>query len=238
MFYAKSNNTKQEANLNTPLYTSYSETAQLTAGAWNSQLSIKVKPCVGQDANGIRQYAEDRSQVVTTSITADNAICLIEGFEAEVLPAIRGDKKSGAASIVMGAADQRKILTVGYEDGNAYLSIAVSLNENGRAGAEIRHIFNKKSYLVDYNPLVGGAVEQTVESDLINFMDKVRSVKDLAPVTAHAIKYNDMNRAAFSGGNNNGSTGNIGNATNQVSNTNAGYQAPVSTASDMDFLPF
>ena len=235
MFYAKGNNTKQEVNVNTPLYTSFSDTAQVNVGAWNNQLSVKIKPCVGQDANGIRQYAEDRSQVITTSITAENAICLIEGFENEVLPAIRGEKDHGSASIGMGNAEQRKILTIGYENGNAYLSIAVSLDSNGKAGAEIRHTFSKKDYLVDYNPSVGNAVEKCVESDLINFMDKVKAVKDFAPIVAHSIKYNDMNRSAFSGSNN--ATG----ATAPVANhaTNTGYQAPVSTATSMeDFLPF
>jgi hypothetical protein len=237
MFYAKSNNTKQEVNLNTNFYTSYSETAQVTAGGWNNQLSLKVKPCVGQDANGIRQYAEDKSQIVSTSITPENAITLIEGFEAEVMPAINGEKASGAASIVMGNAEQRKILTIGYANGEAYLSVAVALDENGKAGGEIKHIFNKKTYLIDYNPATGRPDEKIVEADLINFMDKVRSVKDLAPVTAHAIKYNEMSRAAFTG---NGGT--TPTSTYQANSTpsqgNTGYQAPVSNSTDMDFLPF
>ena len=237
MFYNKATNTKQEVNLNTNLFNSYSETAQVTAGAWNNQLSVKIKPCVGQDANGIRQYAEDRSQVISTSITPENAIALIEGFEAQVLPAIKGEKSSGAASIVMGNVDQRKVLTIGYENGNAYLALAVSLDENGKAGGEIRHTFNKKSYLVDYNPSVGNAVETIVEADLYNFMDKVRSVKDLAPVTAHAIKYHEMNTAAYSGGKN---VPNGNSYQNQVpANNTPSYQAPVSTANNMDdFLPF
>ena len=135
----------------------------------------------------------------------------------------------------MGAIDQRKILTVGYEDGNAYLAIALSLNENGTAGSEIRHIFNKKDYLVDYDPTVGNATVKSVEADLINFMDKVRAVKDLAPVTAHAIKYNDMNRSSFAP--NNG--GNAGNTYQQNTQTQSAYQAPMSNATSMeDFLPF
>ena len=236
MFYSKANNTKQEINLNTNFYTSYSETAQVTAGGWNNQLSVKIKPCVGQDANGIRQYAEDRSQIISTSITPENAICLIEGFEAQVLPAIKGDKSSGSASIVMGTAEQRKVLTVGYENGNAYLSIAVALDETGKAGGEIKHAFNKKSYLVDYKPEVGNAIEQSVEADLFNFMDKVRAVKDLAPVVAHSIKYNDMNRSAFSG--NNATTGNSYQNNSQNQSGGYQYQAPVTTTTDMDFLPF
>jgi hypothetical protein len=238
MFYAKSNTSKQEVNLNTNFFTSYSETAQVTAGGWNTQLSIKVKPCVGQDANGIRQYAEDRSQIISTSITVENAIALLEGFEAEVVPALNGEKSSGAASIVMGNADQRKILTIGYADGNAYLSVAVALDENGKAGGEIKHIFNKKSYLINYDPSTGKPEEKIVEADLINFMEKVRSIKDLAPITAHSIKYNEMNRAAFSGNSGTTPTPNY-QANSTPSQGNTGYQAPVTNSTSMDdFLPF
>jgi hypothetical protein len=236
MFYAKANNTKQEVNVNTNFYTSYSDTAQVTVGGWNTQLSLKVKPCIGQDANGIRQYAEDKSQIVITSITPENALTLVAGFEAEVLPAVNGEKESGAASIVMGNADQRKILTIGYADGNAYLSVAVALDETGKAGGEIKHTFSKKSYLVDYNPATGYPVEKIVEADLFNFMEKVRSVKDLAPVTAQSIKYNEMNRAAFSG--NGGGNTNTYQTNSTPAQVNTGYQAPVSNSTDMDFLPF
>ena len=235
MYFAKGTNTKQEVNLNTNFYTSYSETAQVTAGGWNNQLSIKMKPCVGQDGNGIRQYAEDRSQIISTSITPENALCLIEGFDTFVVPAIKGEKDHGSVSIVMGSADQRKILTVGYANGNAYLSIAVALDENGKAGGELRHTFNKKSYLVDYNPAVGNPIERSVEADLFNFMDKVRAVKDLTPVTAHAIKYNEMNRTAFSSSN---SVGTQSSYQQTQQNSAGGYQAPVSSVADMDFLPF
>lgn len=238
MFYAKANNTKQEVNLNTNFYTSYSETAQVTAGGWNNQLSVKIKPCVGQDANGIRQYAEDKSQIVSTSITPENALALIEGFEAEVLPAIKGEKSSGAASIVMGSAEQRKILTVGYSNGNAYLSVAVALDENGKAGGEIKHTFSKKTYLVDYNPSVGNPIEKSVESDLFNFIEKVRSVKDLAPITAHSIKYNELSRAAFSGNSSVANTNNYHSNVSTPSQGNTGYQAPVTNSADLDFLPF
>jgi len=234
MYYGKPTTTKQEVNLNTNLFTSFSDTAQINAGAWNNQLSIKVKPCVGTDANGMRQYAGDNSQIITTSITPQNAICLVEGFEANVLPAVRGEKESGSASIVMGNAEQRKILTVGYENNKAYFSIAINLDSNGKAGTEIRHTFNKKEYLVDYNPSTGNPTEKSVEVELFDFMNKIKSVKDLSPVIAHSIKYNEMNRASFANNYANN------NQANTAQNDNSGYQAQTITTegSDMSFLPF
>ena len=230
MFF-KSNNSRQEINLNTSLYTSFSETAQLNAGAWNKQLSINLKPCVGKDANGLRQYAEDRSQIISTSITPENAIALITGFEKEVLPAINGVKDNGSVSIVISAdnGDARKILTIGYEDGIAYLSIAIGINETGVASNVIKHIFNKRQYLTNYVSTTGSAEEVFVETDLINFMNKVYAVKDLSPIIAHSVKYNDMIKAAYQRTNQN----------YQNSTPQQNFQANTTNVNSMeDFLPF
>lgn len=230
MFF-KSNNSRQEINLNTSLYTSFSETAQLNAGAWNKQLSINLKPCVGKDANGLRQYAEDRSQIISTSITPENAIALITGFEKEVLPAINGVKDNGSVSIVISAdnGDARKILTIGYEDGIAYLSIAIGINETGVASNVIKHTFNKRQYLTNYVSTTGSAEEVVVETDLINFMNKVYAVKDLSPIIAHSVKYNDMVKAAYQRTNQN----------YQNSTPQQNFQANTTNVSSMeDFLPF
>ena len=230
MFF-KSNNSRQEINLNTSLYTSFSETAQLNAGAWNKQLSINLKPCVGKDANGLRQYAEDRSQIISTSITPENAIALIAGFEKEVLPAINGVKDNGSVSIVISAdnGDARKILTIGYEDGIAYLSIAIGINETGVASNVIKHTFNKRQYLTNYVSTTGSAEEIFVETDLINFMNKVYAVKDLSPIIAHSVKYNDMIKAAYQRTNQN----------YQNSTPQQNFQANTTNVNSMeDFLPF
>ena len=234
MFYGRNNQT-QGVNVNTNFYNSFSDTAQIIVGGWNQQLSIKVKPCVGKDANGVRQFAEDRSQILSTSITPDNALTLIEGFEKQVLPAIRGEKPSGSASIVMGNAESRKILTVGYENGNAYLSIATNLDNVGKAGSEIKHIFNKRSYLVDYIPEQGNANECFYEADLFNFMEKIKGAQNLIPMTAHSIKYNEASRAAYNG-NNNGNA-NVNYQPRQPEAT--GYSAPMSSVDGFgDFTPF
>lgn len=230
MFF-KSNNSRQEINLNTSLYTSFSETAQLNVGAWNKQLSINLKPCVGKDANGLRQYAEDRSQIISTSITPENAIALITGFEKEVLPAINGVKDNGSVSIVISAdnGDARKILTIGYEDGIAYLSIAIGINETGVASNVIKHTFNKRQYLTNYVSTTGSAEEVFVETDLINFMNKVYAVKDLSPIVAHSVKYNDMIKAAYQRTNQN----------YQNSTPQQNFQANTTNVNSMeDFLPF
>ena len=229
MFYSRTNQQRQEVNLNTNFFNSYSDTCHVQVGGWNQQLSVKFRPFVGTNADGICTYADDKNQIISTSITNENALALLEGFEASVLPAVRGEKESGTASIVMGTDDARKILTIGYKDGNAFISISIGLNEVGAAQQTITHVFNKKSYLEKYDPATGGAPEKSVEVELFSFMNKVRKVDDLVPMTAHSIRYYDTARPVNNSGFNKSST-----PTQQTD-----YQAPTSTASSsMDFLPF
>ena len=228
--FLRNSNSRQEVNLNTNLYTSYSEYAQLIAGAWNKSLSIQLKPCVGKDANGLRQYAEEKSQIINTSISPENAICLLKGFEKEVVPALNGDRESGSASIIISTNDARKILTIGYDGKNAYLTIAVGVNESGIASASITHIFNKRSYLTNYVSTDGTCTEIAVESDFLSFIEKVSSVKDLSPTIAHSIRYNELVRSAYQ---------RTSSSTGHQNNTQQTYSAPVSNVNSMDdFLPF
>ena len=153
MFFGRQ--TRQEISLNTSFFTSYSETCLLQVGGWNRQLSISFKPCTGTDANGVRTYAEDKSQYIITSLTADNAIAMIEGFEKYILPAIKTGEEA-SISVVMGSNDQRKVITLKYDGTDAYISVSTGLNESGVATNTITHKFNKKNYLVGYKPTTGG----------------------------------------------------------------------------------
>lgn len=230
MFFGRQ--TRQEISLNTSFFTSYSETCLLQVGGWNKQLSISFKPCTGTDANGIRTYAEDKSQYVITSLTADNAIAMIEGFEKYILPAIKsGDEAS--ISIVMGGNEQRKVITLKYDGTDAYISVSTGLNESGVSTNTITHKFNKKNYLVGYKPATGDYTEESTESELFIFMNKVRKVDDLVPVQAHARRYYDMTHPVPQQ-----QTG-YNNQRPQTQNIGNSYQAPTTTSEpDMPFLPF
>lgn len=231
MFYGKSST--QSVNLNTNFFNSFSDTAALIVGAWNNQLSIKLKPAIGKDANGVRQYADDRTQIMSTSITIENAMTLFHGFEENVLPALRGEKQSGSASIVTGNADSRKILTLGYDGTNAYLSVATNLNNVGKAEYEIRHTFNKRGYLVDYVASEGNAVEHSYEAELFSFVAKLKEIQNLVPMAAHAQKYQEMVRNAFT---NNNVSSMI--PQTQPKQPQPSYNAPTSSMNDIDELPF
>lgn len=218
-------------NVNTNFFISYSETSMIKVGGWNRQLSIKVHPATGKDANGLTQYVQDTNQVISTSITEDNAIALSTKYEEYGGDKAVGEKKPLSISVPIGSAENRKVLTISYDGTDAYFELALNVNNNGVASQTIKHKFNKKPIVENYNATTGEGTEVQVETELINFMKKVSGVQNLVPMTAHSIKFNNALTSAYSQGINVGGTGG-----NQGNNN---YSAPSSNADpNMDFLPF
>lgn len=237
MYYGRQNN-RQDPNYNTNFVTYYSDTSALSVGAWNKLLSIQLRPAVGKDENGVTNYADQRDQYISTSITLENAAALVEGFNENVLPAINNGG-NGAASIVMGNAQDRKVLTVGYEGGNAYLSVATELDDVGKSSKVIKHVFNKKPYLINYDPTKGAAQEKPVEAELLNFMHLVASVKNLLPVTAHSLKYHDIVRPARTNSNAGFNAMSTTRPQSSFAPAANAAPAPISTGNEgLDFMPF
>lgn len=233
MFMGKTTNNNNGVNVNSALYTSYSDTCMVKISAWNTNLSIKFHPLKGVNGDGIRQYAQDNTEIISTSLTVDNTGALLEGLKAVMEPAI-ADKAEASVSVAMGAAENRKVLTVKTDGKDIYLSIAIGVNDQGVANNNniLTHTFNKKEYVVGYNPATGSGEVVTANADYDNFVEKLKDIYKLTAATAHAINYNNALKASFS--NRQASSGNQG-------TINAGYNAPSSTynGNDMgDFLPF
>lgn len=236
MFFGKNNNIT--VNVNTQFFTSFSDVAMVTLSGWNKQLSLKVSPCVGKDASGVNQYAQDNNQQIITSITQDNANALYAGYSDVVKPKMEAGE-SAKVSISMGSDENRKVVSVGYdaEAKNSYLEIVWGVSSEGIASDDnvIKHVFKKKSYLKEYNSASGEGEEVLVEVELNRFMKIVEETYQLNPVIAHSINYQTATKAAY--GNNKNSNLNSNNPTPSQS----GYTAPTSTysGSEMgDFIPF
>ena len=233
MFFRGSNNNNGGVNVNTAFYTSYSDTAMVRLGGWNQQLSLKIHPFTGKDAEGVNQYAQDQSQIITTSITQDNAKILENGFDEFIKEAIEKRTASKKISISVGMNEKRKIISIYYDGTDAYLEVVTGVSDQGIAADNnvIKHKFNKKSCLIDYDYTNGSGVEKEVETEFLNFMDKIKSAKDLTPVIAHSIQYSNSLKNSFKGRSNNQNNG--------VSD-NSNYSAPVTSnlSDNMDFLPF
>jgi hypothetical protein len=225
--FGNNNGNGNGVNVNTAFYTSYSDTSLLSVGGWNRNLSLKIQPAVGKDANGLTQYASDKTSTITTSIREENALALLEGFTKYIKPAIENSQEA-KVTIAMGTGDKKKALSIIYDGKDAYLELAVGLSENGTTSTEniIKHKFNKKSYMVGYNPQTGDGEEIQIEADLFNFMKKIEKAQDLVPTIAHSINYSNANKAVFKNSNNN-------------QNDSDNYSAPTNNFSgDFDeFLP-
>lgn len=236
MFMGNQNNNNNGVNVNTKLYTSYSETAMIVLSAWNQQISVKIHPFKGVDSNGLRQYATDNTEIISTSLTLENATTLLKGVDDKLTSAIE-NKGTEKVSVPIGSAENRKVLSLGVEGEDTYFEIAVNVDEDGKAEEKniIKHKFEKKKYMENYDPNSGSGVEVTVNSGYENFVKKIREIYNLSPSNAHSINYSNAVKQSFK---NNRSFNNNNNGGNGGSN---GYSAPVMNMSAdamNDFLPF
>lgn len=226
------NNNGNSVNVNTKLFTSYSDAAMIVMGAWNTQFSLKIHPFKGVNADGVRQYAQDNADIVSTSITADNAYVLKEAVEKELEPAIK-EGKACTVGVQVSTGDNRKSISLKYDGTDVYLVIAIGVSEAGAADPSniLEHKFNKRNYVLGYDPTTGAGEVKEVQSDYDKFISIIKNVDELLPLTAHSIKYNDKVTQSY----------NSRNANQQnFGNQNAGYQAPTANygAGDMgSFIP-
>lgn len=231
MFAPQKPNNGNGVNVNTKLYDSYSDTCHLVVGGWNNSLSVKFHPFKGVDANGLRQYATDKSEVIVTSLNGDNTTTLKKAIDDEIRPAIN-DKKSASVSILVSSDENKKAITISTDGTKVYISVAINVTENNTTTPNniLTHEFNTKEYITSYDPNTGSGEKVLVNSDFENFYKKLDSVQAYAGAISHSIKYSDAIRNSYNknGFNNQQPQGNFNN-----------YNAPVSTGTDMsDFLPF
>ena len=188
-------------------------------------------------------YAQDQSQILSTSLSQESAIVLYDGFKKEIEPCLDAHIASKKISTQVSNGDTKKIISIYYDGNDAYLEIATSVNDQNITTDQnvITHKFNKRTYMVNYDYHTGQATEtKTIESDFLNFMDKVEKVKDMTPVVVHTMKYANAVKNTFSN-NNNQNSGNNG-FIPQSQNTGGPVNynpAPSTNANSMDeFLPF
>ena len=235
MFGFKSNNSNfgnNGVNVNTPLFSSYSDTCKITMGAWNMQLSLKFHPFKGVNADGVRQYASDNSEIVNTSLTLDNVTALLEGVKEKLMPAIEKNEAT-SVSVIISTGANRKMLELSTDGEEVYATIYVNVQDDGTVQNpelnSLKHKFNKRGYIVGYNCTTGDGEEVPVNTEFIDFIEKLNGVYGLAPITAHSINYNNAIKNAR------------GNQIAAANNIAPQYQAPQTNFNDSDmsgFLPF
>lgn len=231
------NNRTNGVNVNTTLYTSYSDESLLKLIAWNKRISLRVQPSKGTNADGVRQYADQNApESVFTTLMPDNCEALLAGIKDTIVPAIKASTDA-SVSVMISSGDNRKILTITRSGSDTYLIISTHVDEVGKCADQnvLTHKFNKRSYFTNYSPKTGVTNEVICDADFATFVSTLYSVRDMSGAIAHSIKYDNDNRQSYASSKT-GATQYANN--NGWGNDNNNYQAPVQNMStdDLDSL--
>lgn len=232
MFGNRSNNS-MSVNVNSNLYISYSQSCMLKLGAWNTQLSLKFHPFKGVNADGVRQYAQDNTEIVNTSLTVDNVTALLDGIKNTIKPALE-KKEKASITVMTGSGENKKAITIGTENNQVQIACTIRVSEDGKADPNnsISHVFNIKEYIVNYDPVTGSGEVVQSNSDFENFVQKLKDIYKLTAAIPHSINYNNAVRSGFANRGNNSQ-----NQQSYQNNQGLFQNAPVASGNDMGFLP-
>lgn len=199
-------NNSQDTNVNTILRTSSSDTSSLTISLWNQNISLKIRPAVGVDGNGITQYDKGRSG--NTALTQEAAASLFEEFKNVILPVynkvvLEGEPCPENLGIFVETGRDAKRNLVGIEmrpskderdtTPDMYFVLYGMVDENGTAveANTFRHKFQKRLVKVGYNPMNGVSQREIrSNSDFNLFLNIIGKTELLLPYSEHVAKYN------------------------------------------------
>ena len=182
------NQNRQNVNVNTKFFTSYSDTSLVTVNAWNANLSIKFHPLKSVSENGQKIYAQDLNEVINVPVSADSAFMIKEGIENVIIPAINENK------------EEKIIFMVGNENARKCLSVFTEMNETGTVDTYLGISFNNTEEFVD-NPATflkhklstrkfkKGDEYKEVQTDLLKILDKLEKIDNLSQTIEHGIIY-------------------------------------------------
>ena len=247
MFGRNSNQNNGGSNVNTTFKMMFSDLSSLNIGGWNQQLSLKIVPSTGVDANGMRQY--DQNRRASTALYPEKAIALAKGIKEVLIPAMEKVKAGEdleaplAVSVSMGSNEKKNVLSVEYkkdEQGipHFYLTLCQMLRPDNTVDPQnvYSYKFGTAAYVVGYNQVTGAYdKEEKVESEFDVFYQILGRATDILPIAAHGVRYSNSIGSKFTPNNNQQS--NSGYST--ASAANAFYEAPVTSFSGSEMgLPF
>lgn len=198
-----------------------SETSMLTVGGWNQNLSIRIVPSIGQDANG--QYQYDRNRAFQTALTPVNARALWERYREVILPKMEAndpDMETVSVSVVIGRDDKKSMLSLERvptsEGHDMYLSVYSLLDANNVANETniFRHKFAKTICIEGYDYHNGQGTPVEENADFFNFIEILETTfRAMIPAVYHTNKYEQAIAQSYGNRNNGGGqTGGFGNS--------------------------
>lgn len=244
MFEKFNNNSSfnRQRSITTNYQTFFGNDSKLTLAGWNDRLSIKIAPTKGMNPDGLRMYASDISEILTTAFSKEAAISLLEGIAAKIIPALE-NKENASVGIITGVNENQKVVQIELIDNTIKLKVNTKLNEEGQCGEDsiYAYTFTARDYSDGYSCSEGFINRQSVQAEFKLFCKILEEFSSSSGVSVQIEKF----RKSFSyqGQNNYGSPLVAANSNYQSigsQNTNANTDAPSHNFSGeiSEFLPF
>ena len=232
MFGNVGNNNTNERNTNTKIKSFFGELSSLQLTYWNENISIKINPLTGVNADGIRQY--DYNRRASTALTQEKCIAIADGIKKKILPLIESKVvPEKPVSVGVSVGTKGSAICVEYkkddkEIPSAFLTIYTNIGADGKAPQDgiFTYKFAKTTVSEDYDPETGESTDVTVEAEFLFFYEKIKNISDVIGTAAHSVN----NDAAYK----KPSTGNYNSTSN---NSGGNYSAPVTNYTGDNF-PF
>jgi hypothetical protein len=163
----------------------------LLIGYWNSMVSLKIHPALEKDKQ-TETKKFNYEKLVSTSISLQKAITLIEKIEKELLPAIESEENKNIGIPV--GSDGILVIGTGKKITGSirpYIAIHKSLNEKTKKPEmSISYEFNRNISIDDYDAEDGTFTKsKEMHSELLLFLEILKSsVKSLSGSIAHSMR--------------------------------------------------
>lgn len=232
-------NNNNRRSVSTNIKTLYGDTASMSLSYWNDMISIKMNPCTGTNADGVRQY--DRNRSFSTALSIQKSKALVDLIEENILPLIKsvseGNKLEHPVNVAVQCGAKKAMVIIQYSNddrGKPFVCLYgyTSSNDDGTCEQQNMYAykFGKTSVIKNYNPNTGEGDVVQVESEFEFFYNTLKNQANAFGAASHSNSY-------FTSWSNGGDNGNHGNAP-----SNYGNNFPTSNGgnSDMsgDDMPF
>lgn len=205
------NNSSQDKSLTTKICTFFGELSSFAISYWNENLSVRINPCVGQSAEGIRQY--DYNRRIVSAIPSHKCIALAKGIEEKILPLLNSHEiPTEAISVMIPVGKNNYIIGVEYipntnienpvSPADLYFSIYMPSADGKVDEANIaRYRFNKMNVYMNYNIETGTPTETVqYESEFLFFYQKLSTMPTVFGAASHSINYDKLYKKPTNGG--------------------------------------
>lgn len=232
-------NNNNRRSVSTNIKTLYGDTASMSLSYWNDMISIKLNPCTGTNADGVRQY--DRNRSFSTALSIQKSKALVDLIEENILPLIKsvseGNKLEHPVNVAVQCGVKKAMVIIQYSNddrGKPFVCLYgyTSSNDDGTCEQQNMYAykFGKTNVIKNYNPNTGEGDVVQVESEFEFFYNVLKNQASAFGAASHSNSY-------FTSWSNGGDNGNHGNAP-----SNYGNNFPTSNGgnSDMsgDDMPF